>query len=368
MPAIIHGLATAVPPHTMSMRQAMEMAIAICCENDRDAKRLALMYEKSGVRNRHTIVPYETAFSWVPAATDGSVISGEARGPGTSDRMALYSEHAGNLAHSAAKEALAMSNVAENEITHLVTVSCTGFGAPGIDVQLMNELNLGPTVSRVHVGFMGCHGGINGMRVAQAIVDADPSARVLLCAVEVCSLHYCTQWHAEKMIANALFADGAAALVLGGKSEATTDHGQRPSIRATGSCLVPNSTESMTWQIGDHGFEMTLDISVPRIIEENLSDWLDPWLKSHGETITSINGWCVHPGGPKIITAVENALGIHPDETANSRAILSDYGNMSSPTVFFILERFIEQGATGPCVALGFGPGLIAEIALIHLP
>ncbi len=266
-----------------------------------------------------------------------------------------------------------------------MTVSCTGFFAPGIDVALIEGLALPRTVERIQVGFMGCHGAINGLQVAEAIVRARPESRVLLCAVELCSLHYCFEWEPSRAVGNAVFADGAAALVVAagpirasvngnGSTAAAAANGSaigggadaagRWRIAATGSCLIPNSTDDMTWRIGDRGFEMYLSPLVPDVIKEHLREWLAGWLAKQGVTIESVGSWAVHPGGPRILSAVEEALGLPRSATAMSREILATCGNMSSPTVLFIIERLQAAGCPRPCVALGFGPGLTAEAAL----
>jgi predicted naringenin-chalcone synthase len=284
------------------------------------------------------------------------------------------------LALRASTAALAAARCEPETITHLVTVSCTGFFAPGIDVALIEGLGLPRTVERIHVGFMGCHGAINGLQAADAIVRARPESRVLLCAVELCSLHYCFEWEPSRAVGNAVFADGAAALVIEAGPATTTDgaastNGARAPgiansaaprwrIAATGSCLIPSSTEDMTWRIGDRGFEMYLSSSVPGVIKEHLRPWLEAWLAQQGVSIESVGSWAVHPGGPRILSAVEEALGLPRSATAMSREILATCGNMSSPTVLFIIERLQAAGAPRPCVALGFGPGLTAEAAL----
>src|SRR5205807_2197806 len=163
----------------------------------------------------------------------------------------------------AARQALAASGQRPDVITHLVTVSCTGFRAPGVDIELMQSLGLSTGTQRTHLGFMGCHGALNGLRVARAFVEADPAARVLLCAVELCVLHYHYQWDPQRMIANALFADGAAAVV--GVPEAAAPPGAWR-VAANGACLFPDCEDAMTWNIGDHNFEMTLSKRVPALI------------------------------------------------------------------------------------------------------
>jgi predicted naringenin-chalcone synthase len=289
-------------------------------------------------------------------------------GPTTGQRMDFYRAGAPPLALAASTKALAHAGLDATTITHLVTVSCTGFFAPGIDVALIEGLGLPRTVERTHVGFMGCHGAINGLQAADAIIRARPASRVLLCAVELCSLHYCFEWEPSRAVGNAVFADGAAALVIEAGPPAAAEGAEvaasRWQIAATGSCLIPNSTDDMTWRIGDRGFEMYLSPAVPGVIKEHLRPWLEAWLAEQGVTIESVGSWAVHPGGPRILSAVEEALGLPRSATATSREILATCGNMSSPTVLFIIDRLQAAGSPRPCVALGFGPGLTAEAAL----
>jgi predicted naringenin-chalcone synthase len=352
------GMGTALPGHTMSMDEAVAMSTDLICRTDRETRLLRTMYRKARVQNRHTCVPHRIAYEWIgedapPSSTPG---------PTTQQRMALYAEHSRPLATLASTRALEDSGVAAHEITHLITVSCTGFDAPGVDVHLFDQLGLRKTTQRLHIGFMGCHGAINGLRAARGLAAADPTARILICAVELCSLHFKFQWDPELMLGNVLFADGAAALVLA-SSEA--GDGAICQLRDTGSCLLEDSREAITWGVGDWGFDMTLSNRVPDIIGEQLKPWLANWLDSQGQSIETINSWAVHPGGPRILDAVDEALGLDSAILATSRAVLSELGNMSSPTVLFILERLLRQRSPRPCVILGFGPGLVAEVALI---
>jgi predicted naringenin-chalcone synthase len=272
--------------------------------------------------------------------------------------MSIYADEAGPLALRAARIAVAESGFPAESFTHLVTVSCTGFGAPGVDLALIRGLGLKPTIQRTHVGFMGCHGALNGLRVANAFTTADSAARVLLCAVELCSLHYYFGNTADKLIANAIFADGAAAIVGTGEIAAGLRH------VASGSCLIPESAGDMGWTIGNHGFEMMLSRKVPGLIAKHLRPWLTSWLSDNGLSLDEIGSWAVHPGGPKILTAVEEGLELPANALDVSRQVFADYGNMSSPTVLFVLDRIRKTHAPIPCVALGFGPGLVAEAAL----
>jgi prepilin-type processing-associated H-X9-DG protein len=276
--------------------------------------------------------------------------------------MRLYEEAAPALAETAARRALENAGVDPCSVTHLITVSCTGFTAPGVDAALIDGLGLPRTTERTNVGFMGCHGALNGLRVARSFMDADPSHVPLVCAVELCTLHFGYGWHPDMLVANALFADGAAA-VVGARSNGSPDAW---SVTGTGTLLMPNSEEDMSWRIGDHGFRMTLSARVPALIEANLRAWMCDWLAGFELTIADVESWAIHPGGPRILRSVEQALGLSREDTSVSRQVLSECGNMSSATVLFILERLRRQAAPRPCVALAFGPGLVIEALLIR--
>jgi predicted naringenin-chalcone synthase len=281
--------------------------------------------------------------------------------------MDVYQRHASELGAAACQEAIGDSRLSPQSITHLVTVSCTGFGAPGFDVDLIDRLELCADVSRTHIGFMGCHGAMNGMRVAQAYASADPKNCVLLCAVELCSLHHQYGFDPESIVANALFADGAGAIILGGQPSQEVNAEDDLSLRhiASGATIIAETQNQMSWHIGDHGFKMTLAATVPELIRQHLRPWLSSWLQQQSLAIDDIGGWIVHPGGPRILEATTQALKLPEDALDDSFATLRDYGNMSSPTVLFVLQRAIAKKRLGPFVMLGFGPGLAIEAALL---
>jgi predicted naringenin-chalcone synthase len=232
-----------------------------------------------------------------------------------------------------------------------------------VDLELISQLGLDAGVQRTHVGFMGCHGALNGLRVAQAFVEADAEAVVLLCSVELCSLHLAYGWDPEKVVANALFADGAAALVATARPARP---GPGPTLLASGSTVIPHTAALMHWQIGDHGFEMGLSSRVPEAVGSQLRPWLERWLQPRGLQVADIATWAMHPGGPRILQVCGAALGLEPQQLAVSQAVLQEHGNMSSATVLFILDRLRRAAAPGPCLALAFGPGLCAEVALLE--
>jgi predicted naringenin-chalcone synthase len=366
MPLAILGLGTAVPGARLNNYESQKVAESLCCESEEQKTFVPAIYAGSGIATRNMClgravvddIMNGTRLSGSPFLPTG--VPGE-KGPTTRERMEIYEAEAPPLALRSCAEALANAGTLPGEITHLVTVSCTGFAAPGFDIALVNELGLSPTLHRTHVGFMGCHAALNGMRVAAAFAASDPAARVLVCSVELCSLHYHYGWDPPKVVANALFADGSGAVV-------GAPNGPPGSWRLTanGSCLVPEAADAMTWTIGDNGFGMTLSKRIPEVIADRLRPWLDDWLAARGQSVNSIRSWAVHPGGPKILDAVASTLGLPSDAVWASREVLSEHGNMSSSTVLFILKRLQERGAKPPCVAIGFGPGLNVEVALFE--
>lgn len=362
------GVGTAVPGTTISQDDAAALACKLCCETPEQVTWLPLMYSQTGIEQRHLVYDPQVVRDVLEGTTrSGSIFvpslaPGKA-GPTTAQRMAVYQQEAGPLVVRAAQQAVLASGVRPSDFTHLITVSCTGFHAPGVDIALIRNLELRATIERTQIGFMGCHGALNGLRVARAFCQANRTARVLLCAVELCSLHYHYGWDPGKMVANALFADGAAAVV--GVPDASPG-GDDWHVATTGSCVLPHAESAMTWLIGEHGFEMTLSKQVPHLIGEHLRPWMQSWLKQSDLELSDIASWAVHPGGPRILTAVEAGLELDSQALADSRAVLASHGNMSSPTILFILDRLRQRQASRPCVALGFGPGLVAEAVLFR--
>jgi predicted naringenin-chalcone synthase len=364
------GIGTALPEHRLKQSEAVELHATFCRIDEKRSRTLRALYRRCGVQTRHSVTldasegPLETRQKFYSPAVDD-----DDAGPGTAARMAVFAARAPALAIQAARKALTVGSVQPSEVTHLITVSCTGFVSPGVDAELIETLDLPCDVERTHIGFMGCHGALNGLRVAKSFAELDAATVPLVCAVELCSLHFAYGWDPDMLVANALFADGAAAVVGRVREETGHPHAGESStpwrVSATGTLLMPDSKEEMTWRIGDHGFRMTLSPRVPVLIEAHLRDWLVSWLGTHGLTLGDVGSWAVHPGGPRILSAVEKALDLSRDDTAISRSVLAEHGNMSSPTILFILDRMMASRAARPCVALAFGPGLAVEATLL---
>lgn len=360
MPLTIRGLGTAVPRQQVSQADAIALAERVSAASGSRAALLRRIQRRTQVRQRGSVLAPHNA-AQLPLGERLPFYGSQS--PTTAARMAAFARHAPPLALAAVRAALADAAMAAPRITHLITVSCTGFQAPGVDLELISQLGLDAGVQRTHVGFMGCHGALNGLRVAQAFVEADAEAVVLLCSVELCSLHLAYGWDPEKVVANALFADGAAALVATARPARP---GPGPTLLASGSTVIPHTAALMHWQIGDHGFEMGLSSRVPEAVGSQLRPWLERWLQPRGLQLADIATWAMHPGGPRILQVCGAALGLEPHQLAVSQAVLQEHGNMSSATVLFILDRLRRAAAPGPCLALAFGPGLCAEVALLE--
>ena len=375
----ILGIGTALPETCLTQDHAAELTSHYSAHGPEQSRRLATLYRRTGIRTRHVVLldhgdlPRAGAVENGNGHGHGNGHDNGMSGPSTRWRMLRYDEQVRPLARQAATRALDAAGIAPGMISHLVTVSCTGFAAPGFDLALVRDLGLVSTVERTHVGFMGCHGALNGLRVARALTHGQRSACVLLCAAELCSLHFQYGERSDLAVANALFADGAAALVgtsVEDEIDVATENGLVPTrfwrLAANGSCLIPETEDVMTWQIGDHGFEMTLSPRVSHLIGVHLRGWLKAWLGRHGVGLEEVGSWAIHPGGPRVLDAVEETLGLDRDATAASRAVLAECGNMSSPTILMIIDRLQRQDAPRPCVALAFGPGLTIEAALFR--
>ena len=368
LPAIL-GLGTASPP-SVPQETCAALAASLTQPSVEQRAWLQRVFLHSGIRARGTVLAAADtpalealcAFYPPPGAADD-------RGPTTAARMARYQAEAPPLAARAATQALADAGTAADAITHLVTASCTGFFAPGLDAALVERLGLPRRVQRLHVGFMGCHAAFNALAAARDAVRAAPAARVLVCCVELCSLHFAYGWDPGRMVANALFADGAAAAVLGAappRAGATSTPPAAWRLRDAASYLIPGCPDAMTWRIGDHGFVMTLAAEVPGLVRRHLRGWCDAWLAHHGLGVRDVAGWAIHPGGPRVLAAAASALSLRDDDVRFSREVLAAHGNMSSATVLFILQAMAEAQSPGPCVAIGLGPGLMIEGLLLE--
>ena len=346
MSAFINRIGTATPPHDIHAA-----FVAFASAGLAQGKPRAVfdrMAERSGIAHRYShMVPgnlgageIDTGRFYRPGAF-----------PGTAARMRAYEIQALTLA----LQAVERLRLEPSDITHLIVASCTGFTAPGLDLQLTASLGLRSDVARTMIGFMGCSAAVPALRAADQTVRADPSARVLVVNVELCSLHMHETEDVEIALASMLFGDGCSAALVSAD----------PSGIALGdfrSQILPNSADLITWAIGDHGFIMQLSGQVPgRIASALRADHNDPNGLMRGQSPGAYVFWAVHGGGRTVLDAVEIGLELPPSALRFSRGVLHDCGNMSSCTILFVLARMLAEGGSGPGMAMAFGPGLVAE-------
>ncbi len=365
MLAKILGIGTALPHQSISQADSCAHALDVNYRDDNKALVLQSLYRRTTIEKRSLVMAQKSSGL---QTIDNEFYPRESAGPTTAARMLRYNAEIAPLALRACEQALTSANIDRRDVTHLVTASCTGFAAPGFDLQLLHKLPLNASTYRTHVGFMGCHGALNAMRAAQGFC-ANSNSVVLVCAAEICSMHFQYGQSAQAAVSNALFADGAAALILqGGPGEAHLEADAEPVHYADSkSYVIADTEDAMTWQIGDSGFMMTLSNAVPSLVSAHLPDFINQWLSDNQLSVSAIKSWAVHPGGPRILDAVQSSLGLAPEMLEISRQVLAQCGNMSSPTVLFILQRILQsRPLLLPCVMLGFGPGLTIEAALIR--
>lgn len=365
MNARLLAIGTSVPAGQLSREGA-------CALSARVAPQVPMrvherMHERTGVRTRGGVI-FDAAGEqglYTPAARASE------RGPSTAERLKGFVEQATEIAERAAREAMTRAGVTSARITHVITASCTGAEAPGVDIALMRRLGLRADVRRTHVGFMGCHAAINALAMADGFARSDASAVVLVVCVELCTLHMHYGERADQLIANALFADGAAAAIVSAaetRADAMQLAGFASRLFTTASGEA--TTDRMRWEITDNGFAMTLAKDVPELLAACVPGWMGEALSVHGLSASDVGAWALHPGGPRIVQALVEALALRAEvrerAVGDAMDVLSQHGNMSSATVLFMLERMLREGCPRPVVTLAFGPGLAGEMMLLR--
>ncbi len=325
-------------------------------------------FNASGIAQRHSVIgDYRPGSGGGPFYDEAS---GVMLAPSTGARNAVYVQEATPLFVAAGRQALEASGLSAEDITQVVTVSCTGFFAPGPDYMVVRQLGLRPTTGRYHVGFMGCYAAFPALKMAQAFCEADPQANVLVICTELCSLHVNPGDDPDSILSSTVFADGSAAAVVSGQLPRSGQRALR--LDAFETTLTPpgEGEKDMAWKIGDQGYEMVLSSYVPDIIETHLHGALGPLLLNLAEEVQAsgaeVEHWAVHPGGRAILDKVQGSLGLSEEQMRPSREVLRDYGNMSSATVLFILRELLAQAQPGErACAMAFGPGLTVESGLM---
>jgi len=344
-PAYLNKIGTAVPAN--ESQQEFLATLATWLPDPAVVNKLRLIAKRSGIERRHTVLTNVIG----PAGSGAFYEIGNF--PGTAARMKVYQQEAPRLAGQAAR-ALEGRGVNLATVTHLVITSCTGFYAPGLDVDLIRLLDLPRNIRRTIIGFMGCYAGITGLRTASDIVRADPEARVLMINLELCSLHLQQDAPIDRFVASMLFSDGCAASLISAKPE-----GFR--LDSFHTILSLDDADKMSWLVEDQGFAMTLDAEIPNRIRDFLTRDPDMFAAAVRDPQSL---WAIHPGGRAIIDAVKSACSLRAEQIAPARKVLANYGNMSSAAVLFVLEELLRtapKAESHPGAAMAFGPGLTLE-------
>lgn len=347
--AYINRIATAVPAHDVH-RKFVDYAPSLL-KDDRARALFRRMADRAQIDHRYSCLAVDLASE----ALDCRGFYPRGNFPDTLARMKLYEAEAPALAFQTL-EALGLRQSAST-ITHVIVASCTGFYAPGLDLQIIEQFALRQSVERTFVGFMGCHAAMNALNVAQHIVRSEPTATVLVVNLELCTIHLQETPDLEQVLSFLIFADGCSACLV--SAEPTGLH-----LKSFRSTILPDSADKITWHIGQSGFDMMLSGQVPQTILRNLPSSLDSVLA--GARAEDIALWAIHPGGRTVIDAVGEALHLKADDLAYSRAVLRQFGNMSSATVMFVLKDMMAASATGLGCAMAFGPGMMAESLLFE--
>jgi predicted naringenin-chalcone synthase len=351
--AYINRIATAVPPHDI------HDAFLAFAESQlgKDPRKTALfrrMSERSGIDHRYSCFTPGTDPS--QDAVDAASFYTRRRFPDTAARMRAFERFAPQLAVEAIDK-LGLGEDRRN-ITHLVITCCTGFSAPGLDLEIVERCALPPSVERTMIGFMGCSAAINALKVARHVVRSEPSARVLVVNLELCTLHLKETDDIEQILSFLIFADGCAASLISANPVGIA-------LDRFHAILAPDTRELITWHIRDSGFDMVLSGLVPGVIHTALTAEVDAILA--GAEAPTIDLWAVHPGGRSVLDAVEHSLRLAPTALAASREVLRSFGNMSSATVMFVLKTMLHAPARrARGCGMAFGPGLVAETMLFH--
>lgn len=323
-------------------------------------KKLSLLSEKTKINQRHSCIPDFNGKEF-ELFKEGNYK------PSVEKRMALYKEKIMPLSVKAINKLLLQTNIEPSEITHVITVSCTGLFSPGLEFLISEHYGLQHT-EKLAINFLGCYAAIKALKHANYIAQANPQACILIVSAELCTLHFYPSDTDEDMVANLLFADGAAASIVCGNESKHIKNQVVLNIDSIGSAYIPNTLDLMTWDISSTAFRMYLSKKIVNSIKDNIQPVVVDFL---AQNTTETDYWAIHPGGVKIVEAVKESLNLSDSNVADSMHILQEYGNMSSPTILFILHRIFNKikntdpsihGESKKIFTCAFGPGLSIEM------
>jgi predicted naringenin-chalcone synthase len=352
-----------VPSYRHDQKDILSFMQNVFAMSEADKRKLKFLYNQSAIHTRYSVLPDYSlnAGDWefYPATENLEPF------PNLELRMKWFSKTAPALTVNAIKKCIA-NKVSKEEITHLVTVSCTGISAPGLDLQVIESMGLSPKIFRTSVNFMGCYAAIHGLKLAAAFCAEDPNAKALVVCTELCTLHFQKENTMDNIASSLLFGDGCAAVLVANNN--TKEEGLR--INNFYSEVAFKGKKDMSWELSSKGFLMTLSGYVPDLIEEDFNTLLANALKNANCNKKDISHWCIHPGGKRVLSAIEKSIDIKKDDLRYSYNVLKNYGNMSSPTILFVLKEIMDslqlkKERKANIFGAAFGPGLTLETFIL---
>ncbi|WP_020530822.1 type III polyketide synthase [Flexithrix dorotheae] len=361
----ITSIGVAVPEARFSQQAIADTMADLIDLDEEKRKNLQILYRATGIKYRHSVIGALENGDFTNFYLSGK---NQNQFPDVAARMEVYKEEAIQLSLMAIENALSgLNNFETQQITHLITVSCTGMYAPGLDIEIIEHLKLNSFTQRTAVNFMGCYGVFNGLKLADAICKAEENAKVLLVSVELCSLHLQKSEDPDDLLAASIFADGAAAAII--ESMPSADLSLSP---LNFYCdLYPQGREDMVWEIGNFGFEMKLSAYVPGLLGKGINTLVENLLNQLGLKLEDIHHFAIHPGGKKILAEIEQALALQREQNEAAYQVLRSYGNMSSATILFVIKEILENlkssNKNQNLLGMAFGPGLTMESMLLRV-
>jgi len=359
----LHKIVTTNPEKSYTQDFALNFLLKLAGDSEKKKTFLTKLYKGTHIKKRHTVIDdYDkdpSEYTFYPPTPD---LQPE---PSTAVRNDLYIKEAKRLTYKATKQLLDETpEFDRSKVTHLISVSCTGFVAPGLDFYLVRDLGLSPTIHRTNIGFMGCQGAFPALKMARDICLANPEARVIVVNVELCSVHMQQREELDVQVSNAIFADGiSAALISSHKDDVK---GNKYTMDKFATSFAADTENDMAWRIGDHGFLMKLSVYVPQIVKDNIKPLMERLFENSGIKRDDIDIWAIHPGGRSILERAQEALDITKEDLDASYRVMEEYGNMSSTTIMFVLADILsDPKKKGNVFAAAFGPGITVEVGLM---
>jgi predicted naringenin-chalcone synthase len=354
----IISIGTAVPSFCHQQMDILAFMQTVYAATEADKRKMRFLYKQSGINQRFSVISdYSKGINEWKFYPQGENLEPF---PSLEQRMAIYCKQAPLLSVDAIRDCLGHTHHPKT-ITHLITVSCTGLSAPGLDLQVMELMDLDKSIVRTSINFMGCYAAIHALKMANAICLADEQSKVLIVCTELCTLHFQRDATTDNLTSSLLFGDGSAAVLVTAFGEGGLY------LDNFYSEVIPKGKRDMAWEISSSGFQMTLSGYVPDLIEEDFKSILDRALNRQNISIQEVSDWCIHPGGKKILEAVSKSLGIRNEQLNASYEVLHDYGNISSASILFVLKKILQKKKKlTKLVGAAFGPGLTVETFSAH--